>query len=142
MATGSTKTTAGEGDVSAFLATLEDDGRQRDARALAGLMAEVTGRPPVLWGSAIVGFGARHYRYESGREGDTVAVGFAPRKAATAVYLTGPLEDYADLLARLGPHTTGKGCLYLSRLDAVDHTALREIVERSFRATGDQASEQ
>lgn len=137
MATGSNKTTAGGGDVSAFLAAVQDEARQRDAQALAGLMAEVTGRPPVLWGTAIVGFGARHYRYESGREGDTVAVGFAPRKAATAVYLTGPLEDYADLLGRLGPHTTGKGCLYLTRLDAVDQTALREIVARSFRAAAE-----
>lgn len=128
------KTTATDGDVDKFLDTITDDQRRDDARLLVGLMREVTGEPPVLWGTAIIGFGSRHYRYESGREGDTVAVGFSPRKAQSVLYLTGAPEDYADLLSRLGPHTTGKSCLYLKRVDQADRQALREIVDRSFRA--------
>jgi hypothetical protein len=128
------KTTANDGDVDAFLDTIDDEQRRRDARLLVGLMHEVTGRPAVLWGTSIVGFGSRHYRYASGREGDTAAVGFSPRKAQSVLYLTGGLEDYDDLLARLGQHTTGKGCLYLKRVDQADQQALREIVDRSFRA--------
>jgi hypothetical protein len=127
------KTRPTDGDVAAFVAGIADDQRRRDAEYLVGLMGEVTGEPAVMWGAAIIGFGSRHYRYESGREGDTVAVGFAPRKAQTAVYLTGGLDRYGDLLARLGPHETAKGCLYLKRVDQADADALRAIVARSHQ---------
>lgn len=127
------KTTATDGDVGAFITTITDDQRRSDSRLLVELMREVTGQPPVLWGTSIIGFGARHYRYPSGREGDTTAVGFSPRKAQTVLYLTGDMELYADLLARLGQHTTGKGCLYLKRVDQADPQALRDIVDRSYR---------
>ena len=50
------------------------------------------------------------------------------------LYLIGGFADrYASALARLGPHKTGKGCLYLKRLDDVDLTVLRELVDRSVR---------
>lgn len=119
-------------DVAKFLDSVADEQRQRDARLLVALMGEVTGEPAAMWGSSIIGFGSRHYRYESGREGDVAAIGFSPRKAQTVLYLTGHLEAYADLLERLGPHTHGKGCLYLKRVDQADQPALREIIARSF----------
>ena len=122
-------------DVDAFLAAIPDERRRHDARLLADLMAEVTGEPAVLWGTSIVGFGSRHYRYESGREGDVAAVGFAPRRGQTTIYLIGYLESYADLLERLGPHRTGKGCLYLTRVEQADREALRAIIARSHAAT-------
>jgi hypothetical protein len=134
VADSANKTTATGADVGTFVDAIADEQRRRDARLLVDLMREVTGEPPVMWGSSIIGFGSRHYRYPSGREGDTAAVGFSPRKAQTAVYLTGGLEDYADLLARLGPHQTSKGCLYLKRVDQADTAALRGIVARSYRA--------
>lgn len=121
-------------DVHAFLATVPDAARRADADRLVSLMSRVTGTAPQMWGPSIVGFGTHHYRYETGREGDTVAVGFAPRKAASTLYLTGYLDDYAELLEALGPHTTGKGCLYIKRLDAVDEDVLGRIVRRSFDA--------
>ena len=121
-------------DVEVFLSTIGDEQRQRDARLLVRLMGEVTGEPPAMWGGGIVGFGSRHYRYESGREGDVAAIGFAPRKAQTVLYLTGYLQTYADLLERLGPHAHGKGCLYLKRVDQADQQALRDIVARSYAA--------
>jgi hypothetical protein len=130
----SNKTTATNGDVGAFVDAIDDEQRRRDAKLLVDLMGEVTSQPAVLWGSSIIGFGSRHYRYPSGREGDTVAVGFSPRKAQTAVYLTGALEEYDDLLARLGPHQTGQGCLYLKRVDQANADALRDIIARSYRA--------
>jgi len=133
MADAPNKTTATEGDVDAFLGTITDEQRQDDARLLVGLMRDVTGQPPVLWGKSIIGFGSRHYRYESGREGDTVAVGFSPRKAQTVLYLTGGMDLYEDLLAQLGQHKTGQGCLYLKRVDQADPPALRAIVDRAYR---------
>jgi len=128
------KTKATAADVDTFLGTIADDQRRSDARLLVGLMSEVTGEDPVLWGTAIVGFGSHHYRHESGREGDIAAVGFSPRKAQSVLYLTGDLADYDDLLARLGKHKVSKSCLYLTRVDQADQQALREIVDRSFRA--------
>ncbi|WP_308120761.1 DUF1801 domain-containing protein [Paractinoplanes bogorensis] len=120
--------------VEAFLATIGDEQRQRDARLLVALMGEVTGEPPAMWGTSIVGFGSRHYKYESGREGDVAAIGFAPRKAQTVLYLTGDLAAYGKMLELLGPHTLGKGCLYVKRVDQADQAALREIIARSFAA--------
>lgn len=119
-------------EVESFLGTIGNEQRQRDARLLVALMSEVTGEPAAMWGGSVIGFGSRHYKYESGREGDVPAIGFAPRKAQTALYLTGYLESYEDLLARLGPHTHGKGCLYVKRVDQADQQALREIVARSY----------
>ncbi|RSM69768.1 hypothetical protein DMB66_10305 [Actinoplanes sp. ATCC 53533] len=133
MADSANKTTATDGDVGAFLDGIGDDQRRRDAKALVEVMREVTGQPAVLWGSSIVGFGSHHYRYASGREGDMPPVGFAPRVAQTVLYLFGGMDQYAPQLARLGPHKTGKGCLYIKRVDQADPDALREIVARSYQ---------
>jgi hypothetical protein len=127
------KTAATDGDVDAFVQAIPDEQRQGDARLLVDLMREVTGQPPVLWGTSIIGFGSQHYRYPSGREGDTVAVGFSPRKAQTVLYLTGGMELYEDLLTQLGQHKTGKGCLYLKRVAQADPEILRDIVDRAYR---------
>jgi hypothetical protein len=127
------KTTATDASVSGFIDNVADEQRRNDARLLVGLMQEATGQQPVMWGSGIVGFGIRHYRYASGREGDFPPVSFAPRKAQTALYLTGGLDKFEDLLARLGPHSTGKGCLYLKRVDQADAGVLRDLVARSYR---------
>ena len=134
MADAGNKTAPTQGAVDAFIEAVADDRRRDDARTVAGLMGEVTGQPAVLWGSSIVGFGSRHYRYASGREGDVPAVSFSPRTAQTALYLTGALSEYEDVLSRLGAHQTGKGCLYLKRVDDADLAVLREIIARSYRA--------
>lgn len=127
-------------DVAAFLATVPDQRRRTDAGALVGLMADATGEAPAMWGSSIVGFGSYHYRYHTGREGDTVAVGFSPRKSALTLYVCAYLDRYADLLAGLGTHTLGKGCLYIKRLADVDTHVLAQIVARSHRLAQDAAS--
>ncbi len=134
VAGGSNKTIPTDGDVGAFLDAVADEQRRRDARLLLDLMREVTGQPAVMWGTTIIGFGSRHYRYSSGREGDVAAVSFSPRKAQTVLYLTGGLEEYEDLLASLGPYHAGKGCLYLKRVDQADAQTLRDIVARSYRS--------
>ncbi|RLP95318.1 DUF1801 domain-containing protein [Micromonospora sp. BL4] len=123
-----------EVSVDEFLAAVPDERRRADAGRLRAIMSEVTGEPAVLWGSSIVGFGSYHYTYDSGRTGDAPLVGFSPRKQHLVVYLLGGFEDrYAGILERLGPHRTGKGCLYLKRLDTVDESALRELIDRTTR---------
>jgi hypothetical protein len=132
---GSQKTLPGDASPAAFLAAVPDEARRADAQRLCAWLEEWTGEPPVMWGAAIVGFGAYHYRYASGHEGDAPLVGFAPRKASLVLYLLGGFGDRdAELLAQLGPHKTGKGCLYVKRLDDVDRDALHGLVERTLRA--------
>jgi hypothetical protein len=106
--------------------------RARDARRLVDLMREATGEDPALRGT-IVGFGEYHYRYDSGREGDAPAAGFSPRRQASTIYLLDGVAAHEDALARLGPHSTGVGCVYIKDLDAVDLAVLAEIVAASYR---------
>jgi hypothetical protein len=130
-------------DVNAFLEAVPDENRRADAHALVELIRSVTGEPPVMWGPSIVGFGSYHYRYESGRTGDAPLAAFSPRKANLVVYLVGGFEDrYPKLLEQLGPHKTGKSCLYVKRLGDVDFDVLRQLIERSMRVGGgvDKAS--
>jgi hypothetical protein len=130
----SQKTRPSDDSPDAFIAAVPDAARRADARALCELLTEWTGEPPALWGTSIVGFGHYRYRYDSGHEGTAPLVGFAPRKASLVVYLVGGVQDrYPRLLEQLGPHKVGKGCLYLKRLDDVDHQALRALVERTVR---------
>ncbi|GGN31259.1 hypothetical protein FHR83_004459 [Actinoplanes campanulatus] len=127
------KTTRNDGDVAAFLAAVADPRRRADAEAACALMAAATGEEPVMWGSAIIGFGRYHYRYRTGRTGDWPAIGLSPRKQALTLYVSAGFEAYEDLLSRLGPHTTGRSCLYLKRLADVDQSVLKELVIEGFR---------
>jgi hypothetical protein len=129
------KTRPTDADVGAFLDAVPDERRRADARRVSDLLNEVTGEPPVLWGTSIVGFGSTHLRYATGRELDWPVVAFSPRKGATTVYLVDGFEERTDLLERLGPHSTGRSCLYLKRLDDVDLDVLRELVTASVRTT-------
>src|ERR1700746_1379122 len=120
--------------VAEFLARIPEPQRREDARRLCAVMEEITGEPPAMWGTSIIGFGAYHYRYASGREGDAPLASFAPRSQHLAIYLVGEFEErHQSVLARLGPYKAGKGCLYLKRLGDVDHDALRELIDRSVR---------
>ena len=117
-----------------FLARVPGEQRREDAHRLCAMMCDITGEPPAMWGASIVGFGTYHYQYASGREGDSPLAGFSPRRQHLVIYLIGGFESrHRRALARLGPHTTGKGCLYIRRLDAVDRDALRELIDRSGR---------
>lgn len=85
-----------------------------------------------MWGPSIVGFGTYHYRYDSGREGDMLRVGFSPRKAALTLYIMAGFDRYEELMARLGKYKTGKSCLYIKRLADIDLAVLQELVKGSL----------
>lgn len=112
----------------AFVAGLDDGRRKREAEILLPWFETVTGLTGRMWGLSMIGFGRYHYKYETGREGDFMMTGFAPRKAAMTLYIMPGYRDMSDTLARLGPHRIGKSCLFLNRLDAVDMDVLAEIV--------------
>lgn len=123
-------------DPGAFVAAATPARRRRDGERLLELMAEVTGEPPVMWGPSIVGFGSAPYAYASGRTGTWPPVAFSPRRAALTLYLMEGVDQHAQDLAALGPHTASKGCLYLKDLDAVDLGVLERIVRRAWSARG------
>ena len=128
------KTKATKLSVAAFIAALTDETRRADAKELVKLMQAATGEKPVMWGPSIIGFGTYHYKYESGREGDMPLVGFSPRKAATVLYHATGFSGSEALLAKLGKHTTGKGCLYIRKLADVDQEVLEALIVKSVAA--------
>lgn len=135
------KTTPNEGDVMAFIDAVDDGKKRQDALAILALMKEVTGEPPKMWGPSIVGFGNYHYRYDSGREGDWFVTGFSPRKQNLTLYIMAGFSRYEELMARLGRYKTGKSCLYIKRLEDVDRSVLKELVEESCRYMKEQYPE-
>ena len=118
-------------DVERFLEGVTPARRQRDARTMLELMTRVTGQSPVV-DRGMVGFGTYHYEYASGHQGTTSAAGFAPRKHALVVYVMDGVSAHEERLARLGPHTSGVGCIYIKDLDKVDLAELERIVATSY----------
>jgi len=125
------KTQPTEVSVTAYIEAITDESKRADAKALVKLMQTASGEKPKMWGPSIIGFGSYHYKYESGREGDMPVIAFSPRKAATVLYGAIGFDGSEKLLAKLGKHTTGKGCLYLKRLSDVDRDVLVEVIARS-----------
>jgi hypothetical protein len=127
------KTRPGPGSVSRFLAGIADEATRKDCDVLVKLMKSVTRAEPVMWGPGIVGFGAYHYVYESGREGDWFLAGFAPRKGKLTIYVISGFAQHADLLRQLGRYQTSSSCLYVKRLSDIDLKVLRALVTASVR---------
>ncbi|MFC0161081.1 DUF1801 domain-containing protein [Mameliella alba] len=122
--------------VAAFLDTVEPARRREDAGVLDGLFREVTGWQPVLWGTSILGYGRYDYTYASGHSGQSLATGFAPRKANMVVYIMPGYADFQEILSRLGPHRLGKSCLYLGALSKVDLDVLSDLIRAGLADLG------
>jgi hypothetical protein len=125
------KTQPNQNSVEDFLNQVTDEGKRRDAFTILALMQEITNTEPIMWGPSIVGFGSYHYKYASGREGDSPYVGFSPRKQNLTLYIVSGFDEYGELLQKLGKHKTGKACLYINRLSDIDLPTLRELIKRS-----------
>lgn len=128
-------------EIAAVVGRVKVARRRADAARLVEIMRDATGVEPEIWPGNIIGFGSYHYKYESGREGDTVKVGFAPRAQALTLY--GLVRRYGEgseefenqeLMDRLGTYTTGKGCLYVKYLDDIDTEALKDLIRIGFEA--------
>lgn len=118
--------------VEAFLAEVTPAHRAEDARILDRLFRDVTGFEPRMWGSSMVGYGRYHYVYDSGREGDFLATGFSPRKAAFSIYVMPGYTDFGHILNRLGKYRIGKSCLYVNTLADIDLVVLEELVREGL----------
>ena len=132
MTKAANKTVASKASVASFIASIEDDARRADAKAASKLIAEATGQKAVMWGDAIIGFGAYHYRYETGREGDMCKVGLSPRKGGLVLYHVANAENAAASLKKLGKHKVSGGCLHIARLADVDQAVLRDLVKNAY----------
>jgi hypothetical protein len=132
------RTTATEADVVTFMAGVENDRRRGDAAVLLDIMRRVTGVDPRMWGPSIIGFGRYHYRYETGREGESLRVGFSPRKTNLVLYLTAQDAQLAERMTALGKFRSGASCLYVNKLADVDLTVLEELVSRSWQLAEQQ----
>jgi len=125
------KTTPNDSDVHQFLNAVEDEQKRSDSFTILELMQNSIGEAPKMWGNSIIGFGSYHYKYESGREGDWFLTGFSPRKTSLSLYIMAGFDRYEELMSNLGKYKTGKSCLYVKKLDDVDETVLRELIEAS-----------
>jgi len=123
-------------DVQAFLDGVEHPTRRADGLHLNQLFQDLTGFAPRMWGPTIVGYGSYHYVYDSGREGDSLATGFSPRKGNISVYIMPGYADYGDILARLGKHKMGKACLYINKLADIDEAVLKELIQTGLKDLG------
>jgi Domain of unknown function (DU1801) len=126
------KTKLNDSSVEGFLNTVKDEQKRSDSFELLKIMQEISGEPPKMWGTAIIGFGSYHYVYASGREGDWMLAGFSPRKSSISLYLMAGFDRLGDELAQLGKHKVGKGCLYVKRLSDIDEKVLKKMVKKSI----------
>ena len=130
---GENKTTRTAVDPHSFVQRIAQAQQRSDCLELIDLMQDITGHPPKMWGSSIIGFDQYHYKYESRREGDMLLTGFSPRKQDLVLYLGAGIEN-KELLAKLGKHKAGKSCLYVKRLDDVSRPVLRALITTSVAA--------
>lgn len=130
MAENKTKLT--EASVEDYLTAITDQTRRDDCVALSALMAKATKQQPKMWGTSIVGFGSYHYKYESGREGDSCLTGFSSRKSDISIYLTASFPGIEELYAKLGKHKLGKACLYVRKMSDVDLDILTKLIKGSY----------
>ena len=127
------KTQVNDASVTQFLDSVEDEQKRQDAQVLLELLQKATRQVPKMWGDSIVGFGSYHYLGRSGREGDWFVAGFSPRKQNLTLYMLGGWEQEPELLAQLGKHSLGKGCLYIKRLDDVKTPVLKKLIAASLK---------
>ena len=127
------KTKENDNSVIEFIENVDHPKKRQDAYRLLDIFTETTGYPAKMWGASIIGFGSYHYKYESGHEGDAPLVGFSPRKSKISLYLAACAPARETLLMKLGKHTTGKGCVYINKVDDIDVAVLQEMIRNSVK---------
>ncbi len=126
------KTVETTASVDDYVAKISDTKKRNDFIALMELFKKQSGQAPKMWGTGIVGYGSYDYKYESGHEGSAPKVALAARANAFSLYLGAEFDSREELLAKLGKHKTGKGCLYIQKLEDVDSTVLAKMIKLSY----------
>lgn len=126
------KTTETTLSVTDYIDAIEDEQRRKDCVEITNLFKKATKLSPKMWGPAIVGFGAYHYKYDSGHEGDAPLVAFSSRANAISLYLSSTFKEREELLQQLGKYKTGKGCIYIKKLSDIDTAVLTKMIKLAF----------
>jgi hypothetical protein len=127
------KTRPTDVDPADFLNEIKDVRKRQDAFEVLEMMKSASKLKPVMWGTAIIGFGSKPQKYANGSELDWPLIGFSPRSANLTLYLQN-FPEYQEMLQELGPHSTSKACLYIKKLDHVDKKVLKQVIVESFKA--------
>jgi len=126
------KTQETEASVDHFLNSIENDRKRAECYQVKTWMELISNEPAKMWGTSIVGFGTYHYKYESGREGDFMKIGFSPRAQNLTLYIMPGFTRYTELMKKLGKYKTGKSCLYVKKLADIDTFVLQELITESL----------
>lgn len=85
--------------------------------------------------SGMIGYGRFHYRYASGREGDTCLIGLASNKRYISLYVVAEdgnggylAEAYRD---RLPKTDIGKSCVRFKRVEDLDLGVVAEMIREA-----------
>ncbi|MDO5670219.1 MAG: DUF1801 domain-containing protein [Corynebacterium sp.] len=109
------------------------EGRRREhGKLLLEIFYRATGEQPVMWGPSMIGYGQTHYKYATGREGDTFHVGFSPRKAKISLYGLQGLPRSEELLSKLGKHQTAVSCVYVNKPEDIDLDVLEALIRHAW----------
>ncbi|MBL7817085.1 MAG: DUF1801 domain-containing protein [Saprospiraceae bacterium] len=127
------KTTETETSVNDFIGSVKDERKRNDCLELIELLKKETQLEPKMWGPSIIGFGNHHYKYESGREGDSPNIAFSPRASSIAIYLSGSFLDRDELLNKFGKHKTDKGCVHIKALADIDKSILLKMIANHIK---------
>jgi len=119
-------------EITNFISRIDNESRKADSTALLAILEKVSGYKPFLNGS-IIGFGKYHYKYESGREGDSAVIAFSPRKKNLVVYIMPGFSDFEELLTTLGKYKLGKSCLYINKLSDLKLDIFEQVAELSVK---------
>lgn len=126
------KTKETDNSVIEFIEQVDSPKKREDAYRLLDIFAETSGFEAKMWGPSIIGFGAYHYKYATGHEGDAPLVGFSPRKAKISLYFAPGEKKREELLKVFGKHTTGKACVYINKVADINEDVLKEMINESI----------
>lgn len=125
------KTKETNSSVIQFIEAIDNVTKREDAYRLLDIFTKVTGYDAKMWGESIIGFGKYHYKYKTGHEGDSLIVGFSPRKARISLYLAPYDNKREKILELLGKHKEGKSCVYINKVADIDTKILEKLIEES-----------
>ncbi len=126
------KTKPTKQSIEKFLDDLPDEKKRADAYKILDMMKKITKMKPKMWGPTMIGFGTYHYKYASGHEGDSFLIGFSPRKPQLVLYGMPAIKYFPELAKKLGKFKSSVSCLYITKLDDVDISVLKQLLTKSF----------
>ncbi len=131
------KTRPGDFDVDQFLISVEPEKKREDSIELKKLFDRVVKEKATLWNNNMIGYGSYHYKSDrSKQEGDWPLTGFSPRKQYLAVYIMSGVNNYKDLLDKLGKYKISSGsCIYVNKIEDINLDILEKLISASVADT-------